>query len=76
MSKKREFRFGVTLNEEQKIAKGIILANKLSVVKGAAGSGKTLLAVSIALDQLMKNEIKRIIVTRPLVTTGNEDLGF
>ncbi len=76
MGKKRELKFNITLNEEQKLAKGIILANKVSIVKGAAGSGKTLLAVAVALDQLMKGQIKRIIVTRPLVTSGNEELGF
>lgn len=42
---------------------------------GAAGSGKTYLAVCYALSQLKKNKIKKIIITRPVVEAG-EKLGF
>ena len=42
---------------------------------GVAGSGKTLLAVAYALNQLKKNKIKKIIITRPVVEAG-EKLGF
>lgn len=68
-------KFAISLNEEQKIAKKEILDNVITVVKGEAGSGKTLLACQVALDLLLKKEIKKIIVTRPLVTTGGEELG-
>jgi predicted ribonuclease YlaK len=76
MAKKREVKINITLNEEQKNAKALILNSKITVLKGGAGSGKTLLSVATALDQLLKGTIKKIIVTRPLVTSGNEDLGF
>ena len=33
--------FKVQLNEEQKKAKGVILDNHVTVITGAAGSGKT-----------------------------------
>lgn len=76
-SKKKEVvRMHVSLNDEQKDAKGTVLTNKITIIKGKAGSGKTLTAVAIALDQLYKGEIKRIVITRPLVTSGNEELGF
>ncbi|MCX8239963.1 MAG: PhoH family protein [Akkermansiaceae bacterium] len=42
---------------------------------GPAGTGKTYLAVAMALDLLRKKEISRIILTRPAVEAG-EALGF
>jgi len=71
---KTPIKFKITLNEEQKEAKTLILANPVSVLKGAAGSGKTLLAVQIALDLLFNREIERIVITRP--TVAKEDIGF
>ena len=53
----------------------IILDNKITVLKGQAGSGKSMLAAQIALDLLFRKEIERIILTRPAVTSG-EDIGF
>lgn len=42
---------------------------------GPAGTGKTYLAVAYAVDQLKKEKISRIILTRPAVEAG-ESLGF
>ena len=42
---------------------------------GAAGTGKTYLAVSAAVQRLRKGKVRRIIVTRPVVEAG-EHLGF
>jgi len=70
----KSFKFGIQLNDEQKEAKNIILANTISVLHGKAGSGKTLLACQIALDGLMKKEFTKIVVTRP--TVSKEDIGF
>lgn len=42
---------------------------------GPAGTGKTYLAVVYAVAALKKNEVKRIILTRPAVEAG-ENLGF
>lgn len=72
---KTPIRFNIQLNEEQKIAKDYILKNTISVLGGSAGSGKTILASQIALDLLFKKEIEKIIITRPIVTSG-EDIGF
>lgn len=71
---KNPIKFKLVLNEEQKEAKSLILDNPVSVLKGAAGSGKTLLAVQIALDLLFTREIERIVITRP--TVAKEDIGF
>ncbi len=42
---------------------------------GSAGTGKTYMAVAYAINQLKKNIIKKIIITRPAVEAG-EKLGF
>ena len=42
---------------------------------GPAGTGKTYLAMAMAASELMKNQVKRIILTRPAVEAG-EKLGF
>jgi len=42
---------------------------------GPAGTGKTFLAVAMALDALKKNQVSRIILSRPAVEAG-ESLGF
>lgn len=72
---KTPIKFGITLNEEQKQAKAEILQNHVVAVKGKAGSGKTMLAVQVGLDQLFNREIEKLIIARPYVTAG-EDIGF
>ena len=67
-------RFSITLSEEQKKAKAQILNHPYNFVVGRAGSGKTLLAVQVALDMFFKKQINSIIITRPTVST--EDNGF
>jgi phosphate starvation-inducible PhoH-like protein len=71
---KGEIKFKLSLNEEQKEAKHIILENPVVLLKGMAGSGKTLLACQIALDMVFKREMEKIIITRP--TVAKEDIGF
>jgi phosphate starvation-inducible PhoH-like protein len=72
---KGDIKFQVSLNEEQKEAKSLILRSKISVLKGSAGSGKSMLAAQVALDLLFRHEVEKIILTRPAVTSG-EDIGF
>jgi len=72
---KGDIKFQVSLNEEQKAAKSLILRSKISVLKGSAGSGKSMLAAQVALDLLFRHEVEKIILTRPAVTSG-EDIGF
>ena len=42
---------------------------------GPAGTGKTYLAMAAAVEALKKNEVRRIILTRPAIEAG-ESLGF
>ena len=72
---KNPIKFSLTLNSEQKEAKDKILSAKITFLKGQAGSGKSLPAAQIALDLLFKKEVEKIILTRPVVTAG-EDIGF
>ena len=71
---KGNIRFSISLSEEQKNAKTNILNHPYNFIVGKAGSGKTLLAVQIALDQFFKKQINKIIITRPTIST--EDNGF
>ena len=71
---KNPIKFKITLNEEQKEAKAKILENTLTILAGRAGSGKTLLAVQIALDGLLRRHYEKIIITRS--TVSKEEIGF
>ena len=73
-SPKGSIKFSLTLSDEQKEAKSQILKYPFSFVIGKAGSGKTLLAVQIALDMFFKRQYNKIIITRPTIST--EDNGF
>ena len=48
----------------------------LIVVIGPAGSGKTLLACSQAMEHLKSGKIQKIIITRPMVSVEDEEIGF
>ena len=52
-----------------------IIGHDVSFGIGPAGTGKTFLAVAAAVDALTRNEVRRIILTRPAVEAG-EKLGF
>jgi phosphate starvation-inducible PhoH-like protein len=71
---KNPIKFNISLNEEQKAAKEVILTNPVTVLRGMAGSGKTLVAVQTALDLLFTKQVEKIIITRP--TVAKEDIGF
>ena len=64
---KGAIRFSLTLSDEQKEAKTQILKHSFNFVIGKAGSGKTLLAVQIALDMFFKRQFNKIIITRPTI---------
>ena len=62
-----------TPNQAQYIAH--VLDYDISFGIGPAGTGKTYLAVAAAVDALEKQQIRRIVLTRPAVEAG-EKLGF
>lgn len=71
---KGPIKFKLSLNNEQKLAKSIILEKAYTFIKGPAGTGKTLLACQVGLDLVFKREMSQIVITRP--TVGTEDNGF
>ena len=52
-----------------------IRKNELVFAVGPAGTGKTYLAVAMAVEALKRREIRRIVLVRPAVEAG-ESLGF
>ena len=71
---KGKIKFNITLSEEQKEAKTNILYHPYNFLLGKAGSGKTLLAVQVALDMYFTRQVNKIVITRP--TVSNEDNGY
>ena len=62
-------------NENQKKMVKAYFDNDLIFAVGPAGTGKTYVAIALAVRALKNREIKRIILTRPAVEAG-ERLGF
>ncbi len=63
-------------NDEQKFALDACLNPDIQLVSltGGAGTGKTLIALAAALEQA--KDFDQIILTRPTVVLGNQEIGF
>jgi len=63
-------------NDEQKMALDACMNpnTELVALTGGAGTGKTLLALAAALEQ--EKEYDQIVISRPAVVLGNQDIGF
>ncbi len=65
-------------NQKQKELYDIILDNRITIIKGAAGTGKTFIALMAALE-CIKNKhdfnIEKIIITKPIVE-ASKSIGF
>ena len=62
-------------SKKQKEYVKALKTNQIIMSLGPAGTGKTYLAVAVALTMLLEKKIKRIILSRPAVEAG-ERLGF
>ena len=62
-------------SENQKEYIRAISENAITFCQGAAGSGKTHCAVGLALEYLLDEKVKKIIITRPVVEAG-EKIGY
>lgn len=61
--------------ENQKEYIRTVAENTITFCQGVAGSGKTHIAVGMALEYLLDEKIKKIIITRPVVESG-EKIGY
>jgi phosphate starvation-inducible PhoH-like protein len=60
------------MTENQKKAIKAIKNNIITFLTGFAGTGKSYLAVGVALEMLFDNDIDRIVITRPVCETGRD----
>lgn len=73
--RKTQIKYKVSLNEEQKTAKQLIIDNQIVIITGRAGSGKSLVGAITALDFLNKKMCDKILVARSAIEVGRS-LGF
>lgn len=59
----------------QENAMRVITSNDITFLLGAAGSGKTFLAMAYAINAVLSRRAEQIVLTRPIVESG-EKLGF
>jgi phosphate starvation-inducible PhoH-like protein len=64
---------GRTLNQKDYIKQ--IIASDITFAYGPAGSGKTHIAIGMALDALRSNKVSKIVLSRPAVDSGTS-LGY
>jgi len=62
-------------SKRQKDYVNALKSNQITMSLGPAGTGKTYLAVAVALTMLLEKKVQRIILSRPAVEAG-ERLGF
>lgn len=61
--------------ENQKEYIRTIAENHITFCQGVAGSGKTHIGIGMALEYLLDDKVKKIIITRPVVESG-EKIGY
>jgi phosphate starvation-inducible PhoH-like protein len=62
-------------SENQKDYIRTIAENTITFCQGLAGSGKTHIAIGMALEYLLDNKVNRIVITRPVIEAG-EKIGY
>ena len=65
----------ISRSKKQKEYVRSLKTNQIVISLGPAGTGKTYLAVAVALSMLLEKKVERIILSRPAVESG-ERLGF
>lgn len=64
------------LNPAQKMAWGAFDQHDILFLLGAAGCGKTHLAMAFGISEILSKKKKKIVLTRPIVEAGGESIGF
>ena len=73
--RKKEIKYDVELNAEQREAKSLIMDNQIVIVTGVAGTGKSLVCAQTALDFINKKQVEEVFVTRAAIEVG-KSLGY
>lgn len=65
-------------NAMQTFALSLMQNQEIPIVSvgGLAGSGKTVLALSAGMDAVQRKQYRKLVVFRPVVAVGGQDLGF
>lgn len=66
---------GIQLKENQKGVIRFLTENEISILTGMEGTAKSTLVIYYALKRLADKDFDRIVITKPLQTTGQE-IGF
>jgi phosphate starvation-inducible PhoH-like protein len=53
-----------------------IRENVITIARGVAGSGKSSIAVAMAVTYLLQNRYDKILIVRPMTSVGGKDVGF
>lgn len=64
-NRKGNIKFDITLSEEQKLTKAVMLNSICTILDGSPGTSKSTLSMNVALDLLFRGEIGKIYCTRP-----------
>jgi len=62
-------------NESQRLYMESLEESPLTIGTGPAGSGKSFIAMAVAVSKLLNNEVSKVVITRPVCEAG-ESLGF
>lgn len=62
-------------NESQRLYMSSLETTPVTIGTGPAGSGKSYLAMAVAVGKLLSNEVNKVVITRPICEAG-ESLGF
>lgn len=68
-------------SKEQRFALDLLLDETVPIVSlsGAAGTGKTILALAAALEQVFEpasRQYDRLLILRPMISVGRQDMGY
>jgi phosphate starvation-inducible PhoH-like protein len=64
-TRKNPINFDITLSDEQKAAKAVMLDSICAILDGSPGTSKSTLSMNVALDLLFRGDIHKIYCTRP-----------
>jgi phosphate starvation-inducible PhoH-like protein len=64
------------INDTQRLYIDAIDRNNITFGVGSAGTGKSYIAAMLAMEAMTEKRVNRIVIARPAVTAGGEDIGF